>query len=131
MASPTIQLNSPLLTLIIDAHECRDVATADVVGAYLMADINDFVLVKIREESVDIICLVNLKLTQSVSYKKCNKVLYLQLAKALYECMQSALLCYETFKGCLEELGFKLIYNITHVWPTKQSKAKNVPYAGT
>ncbi len=48
-----------MLTLLIDAQERRDVATTDVVGAYLMADMNDFVLVKLTGESVGIMCTVN------------------------------------------------------------------------
>ena len=65
MASPTIQLESLLLFLMIDAFEKRDVATADVVGVYLMANMEDFVLVKLTGESVDIMCKVDEK------YKKC------------------------------------------------------------
>ena len=34
ITSPTVQLNSLLLTLIIDAQEHRDVAMANVVGPY-------------------------------------------------------------------------------------------------
>ena len=36
--SPTIQLESLILSIAIDAHERRDVATADVVRAFLLAD---------------------------------------------------------------------------------------------
>ncbi len=53
-------------------------------------------------------CQVNQKLNRHVTMEMRNKVLYLQLAKALYSCMQSALLWYETIKGCLEHLGFVL-----------------------
>ena len=37
VASPTIQLKSLIMSLIIDAKEDRDIAVADVVGAYLLA----------------------------------------------------------------------------------------------
>ena len=56
--SPTIQLESLMLTLLVDAHERRDVATADVAGAYLFADIDDNMSIKITEESTDIMCRV-------------------------------------------------------------------------
>ena len=36
------------------------------------------------------------------------KVLYLQLVKALYGCIKSALLWYECFTSCLMDLGFEL-----------------------
>jgi hypothetical protein len=32
---------------MVDAHEGRDVATADIVGAYIHAYMKDFVLLKI------------------------------------------------------------------------------------
>ena len=108
VASPTVQLNSLLLTLLIDAQESRDVATADIVGAYLMAYMNDLVLVKLTGESVGIMCTVDKSLSKYVTKENGKPVLYVKLAKALYGCMQSALLWYETFKECLEELGFKL-----------------------
>ena len=58
-ASPTIQTTSLMLSLLIDAEEKRDVATADVVGAYLMADMEDKVIVKMTGDAVDIMCKVN------------------------------------------------------------------------
>ena len=36
-ASPTVSTNALILTIIVDAHEQRDVGTADVAGAYLKA----------------------------------------------------------------------------------------------
>ena len=66
-----------------------------------MAPIDDFVLVKLNNESVDIMCKVNPTLQQYVTKERDRKVLYLQLSRTLYGCMQSALLWYQTFKGCL------------------------------
>ena len=106
VASPTIQLESLLLSLLIDAFEKRDVATADVVGAYLMANMDDFVLVKLTGDSVDIMCKVDTNYNKYVHYENGKKVLYLKLLKALYGCMQSALLWYHTFKTKLEDMGF-------------------------
>ena len=59
MSSPTVQLESLIITLLVDANEKRDVATAGIVGAYLLADIDVFLLVKITGKSVDIMCQVN------------------------------------------------------------------------
>ena len=44
---------------MIDAREGRDVAIADVVGAYLLAHMEDYVVVKIRGREVDILCQVS------------------------------------------------------------------------
>ena len=108
VASPTVQLNSLLLTLLMDAQEHRDVATADVVGAYLMAPLSDFVLVKIMGNSVDIMCQVQPAYQDYVVNEKGKKVLYLQLTKALYGCMQSALLWHNTFSSRLKQMDFRL-----------------------
>jgi hypothetical protein len=43
-----------------------------------------------------------------VCYKHGRKVLYLRLLKALYGCVQSALLWYELFAGTLKDMGFVL-----------------------
>ena len=50
--SPTVHLHSLLLPLAIDVHECRDVETVDVVGVYLLADTNNFILVKVTWTTV-------------------------------------------------------------------------------
>ena len=97
VSSPTVHLESLMITLLIDATEQRDVATADIVGAYLLADFEDFVIVKISGDTVDIMCQVNQTFSKYVTIKR-KKNLYLQLTKALYRCIQSALLWYKTFK---------------------------------
>lgn len=43
-----------------------------------------------------------------VTIENGRNVLYMQLNKALYGCMQSTLLWYETFAGKLKDMGFKL-----------------------
>jgi hypothetical protein len=52
--SPTVSSDALLLSLLIDAHEGRDVATADVVGAYLRAHMDEEVIMKFCGEFVDI-----------------------------------------------------------------------------
>ena len=108
VSSPTIQLESLILSLIVDAFERRDIATADIAGAYLNANMPDFILIKLREDSVDILCKCNEKYKSYVTMEKGKKVLYLRLAKALYGCLQSALLWYQTFVEHLEDIGFRL-----------------------
>lgn len=73
-----------------------------------MALIDDYVLVKLTQESADLMCEVNKDLKKYMTKERGQNVLYLQLSKALYGCMQSALLWYQTFKGCLSELGFTI-----------------------
>ena len=93
---------------MIDAIEGRDVATADIVGAYLNADMLDFVLMKLVGDAVDILCEVNPTYLQYVVIENGQKVLYVQLLKALYGCVQSALLWYELFTSVMVDIGFVL-----------------------
>jgi hypothetical protein len=68
----------------------------------------DFVLSKLVGEAVDNICQVNPKYENFVVIENGKKVLYLQLLKALYGCVQSALLWYDLFTNTLVQMGFKL-----------------------
>ena len=77
----------------------------------LSADMNDYTLVKITGTSTKIMCNVDKKYEDYIVNEKGKPTLYLQLSKALYGCMQLALLWYQTFKGCLENIGFKLNLN--------------------
>ena len=54
--SPMIQLEMLILSLIINTKEGRYVAIADVVGAYLLVKIEDYVLIKLTGKTVDIMC---------------------------------------------------------------------------
>jgi Reverse transcriptase (RNA-dependent DNA polymerase)/Zinc knuckle len=107
-ASPTIATDALMITLMVDAAERRDVATADVVGAYLHALMPDYVLMKLVGDAVDIICDVNPRYREFVAIEHGRKVLYLRLLKALYGCVKSALLWYDLFTGKLKERGFTL-----------------------
>jgi hypothetical protein len=107
-ASPTVSLESLILSLMIDAHEGRDVATADVAGAFLKGDMPDFVLIKLLNEEVDIMCEADNEYKKFITYEGSNKVMYMQLSKALYGCMKSAIIWYNTFTTTLKDLGFRL-----------------------
>ena len=106
--APTLHLESLLLSLLIDADERRNVPTCDIVGAYLMAEMPDFVLVKLTNESANIMCKANPKYRKFATMERGKKVLYVRLKKALYGCIKSALLWYETLKTFLLKMGFKV-----------------------
>ena len=107
-SSPTASSDAILLTLIIDAFERRDVATADVAGAYLNADMDDYVLMQLVGEDVALMCDVNPLYKPYVTKEGNKRVLYLRLAKALYGCVKSAMLWYKLFTSTLQKLGFVL-----------------------
>ncbi|KAI2505429.1 Reverse transcriptase (RNA-dependent DNA polymerase) [Fragilaria crotonensis] len=107
-ASPTVATDSLMISVACDAHERRDVGTADIAGAYLKAYMKDFVIMKFTGASVDILCEMNPKYTAFVTIENGTKVIYVRLIKALYGCVQSALLWYQMFHSYLEEIGFEL-----------------------
>ena len=114
-ASPTASLESILTTLVIDAWEERDIAVADVPGAYLHASFpkDKKVILKLQGVFVDIMCDVNPEFKKHVIYErskrnKNTKCLYVRVLRALYGCIESALLWYELYSSTLEQLGFKI-----------------------
>ena len=72
------------MSLIIDAKEGRNVATKDIVGAYLLTDIEDYALAKLTGKIIGIMRGVDEKYRSYVGMEVGKKVLYLQLHKVLY-----------------------------------------------
>ena len=108
-ASPTVSIDALMLSLMIDAKEKRNVATADVVGAYLKANMKDFVIMKFTGKAVRMMCEMNSDYEQFVTTDgNGQEVLYVRLLKALYGCVQSALLWYDLFTNSLKDMGFVL-----------------------
>ena len=98
--------------LVIDAYKSRDIAIADVPGAYLHAlwPKGKKVLLKLRGKFVNIMCNVNLEYKKYIIYegKKKQKVLYLRVLRALYGCIESALLWYNLYSKTLKDMGFEI-----------------------
>ena len=107
-SSPTLSSDALMLTILIDAHEGRDVATADITGAYLNAEMDDFVVMKFEGREVDILCQLNPTHRQHVVMENGKPTLYVRLLKALYGCVRSALLWYVLFSGTLKKQGYVL-----------------------
>ena len=97
------------MTLVIDAVEGRDVAVVDVPGAYLHAELpDDTVLLVLRDDLVNIMCDVDPIYRKYVVEQKGKKVLYLRVLRALYGCLESALLWYQLYSSTLQKMGFEL-----------------------
>ena len=79
-----------------------------MVGAYLKAFMDDFVVMKFTGESVTILCKLNPKHRKFVVIENGIEVLYVRLIKALYGCVKSALLWYDLFHNTLKDMGFVL-----------------------
>ena len=89
---PTIKTESLIMSLLVDTHGKRDVATADIVGVYLLIYMEDKVLVKLSGRGVQILCEANHKYKDFIATENVKEVIYLKLKKVLYECIQSTLL---------------------------------------
>ena len=107
-SSPTATPESVLLTALIDAMEDRHVVVADITGAYLNADMDDFVLIRLSGDDVDMMCNANPDYEKFIAKNNGWRTLFLQLKKALYGCVKSTLLWYHLFHDTLQDLGFTL-----------------------
>jgi hypothetical protein len=91
--SPTVSIEALMLSIAIDAKEKRHVATCDVEGAYLHADMTDTVHMVFEDNMVDY--MVQAHPDRYLPYVTKNrhgkKLLYVQLKKALYGCVKSVL----------------------------------------
>jgi len=113
-ASPTAALESIMLTAVIDAHEGRDVMTADIPNAFIQAEMPELnkgderVIMKITGVLVEMLVQLNpASYGPHVVYEKGRKVLYVQVLRAIYGMLQAALLWYKKFRNELEEVGFE------------------------
>ena len=55
VSSPTVAIESVFLSCVIDAMEKRDVATIDIPGAFMQADMDDLVHMKLEGKMAEIL----------------------------------------------------------------------------
>jgi hypothetical protein len=109
--SPTVSIEALMISIAIDAKEKRVVATADVEVAYLHADIDEVVIIVYEGDMVDYMVQDNPKKYGPCVHtaKNGKRLLYVELLKALYGCIKSALvLWYKLCTSTLQEMGFVL-----------------------
>ena len=109
-ASPMISLEALFSSFSIDTHEGRDIATFDIPGAYLQEEMPEdkHIILKLRDEYVDIMCDVNEEHRKNVVIKNMERVLYMKLVRVIYGCIQSALLWYDLYSNTLKGVGFEI-----------------------
>jgi hypothetical protein len=109
-ASPTVATDSVFLTGAIDAYQRRDVAYIDLPGAFLHTLTDEKIIMVLRGELCELMCLVEPKLYRKYvcKDKKGQPVLYVELYKSLYGLMRSALLFYKKLRKELEEYGMRM-----------------------
>ena len=105
-SSPTIATESLFISCIIDAMEHRDVATVDIPGAFMQADMDELVHLKIEGELAELLVRVDPKYREMITYENGKAVIYAELKKALYGTLQAALLFWKELSTFLSERGF-------------------------
>jgi hypothetical protein len=108
--SPTVSLESVLITSTIEAYEGREVDVVDIPGDYLSADMDEEVIMLLRGRLAELMVKTapNIYRNYITVDAKNQPVLYVKLHKALYGCLRSALLFYLEFVGDIESQGFTL-----------------------
>jgi hypothetical protein len=108
-SSPTVRTESVLLTPMIDAYKERTVGVYDIPGAFLHAKQTDLTYVKMTDEAVHFIVEISPSTYKDyVITEKGKGVLYLEIKKALYRCVKSALLFWEDLSGKLFKQGYDI-----------------------
>ena len=105
LTSPTASTSCIFAVGAIAAAEGRKVETADVPGAYLHADMEKTVHMRIDKTISAEIVKIDQRYTDYLDYKGC---LVVRLDKALYGCVESARLWYLNLKGTLEDEGYSV-----------------------
>ena len=107
-ASPTVLLESVMITSVIDAKEGRDVAIIDIPNAFVQTEMEgERVVMKMRGKLAELLVEIAPEVYRDyVVIENGQTVIYLELLKALYGMLQSALLFYRKLRKDLEGVGF-------------------------
>jgi hypothetical protein len=106
-AALTVTLDSVFVTATIDAKEKQKVVTIDIPVAFLHANNEGCVIMKMNGLLAELMVKLDPKIYQKyVTNEKGRQVLYLCLQKALYGMMKNALLFYRKLVKELKEKGF-------------------------
>jgi hypothetical protein len=94
---PTVATDSIMITATIDAHECRNIATVDIPGAFLHAYNNKDTFMLLRSCLTKLMVQVDPALYRKyVTYGENNEpLLYAKLSKAIYSFLESFLILYK------------------------------------
>ena len=105
--SPTVSTEAMFITAIFDALEERDVAIVDIPGAFMQADIDELIHVKLDGELVDLLVRLDPTYAAFIVHERGKRVIYTELDKALYGTLQAAVLFWRKLSAFLiHDLGF-------------------------
>jgi hypothetical protein len=127
--APTVTSEAIFIQSTIFAHEGRDIATCDIPGAFLQVDNPDYVLMRLDGILAELMVQVAPSLYRKyvTTNTKGKAVLYVQLEKAVYGMMKSALLFYRKLVADLTSLGYTInpydpcVANKNNQWQTNNN----------
>ena len=97
------------MTAVIDAMENRTVAVVDIPGAFMQADMDPGVYMRIDGAMADLLMEIDYDMYHPHMVKEKSKpVIYVELLKALYGTLRAARLFWESLSGKLQVWGFTI-----------------------
>ena len=106
-ASPTVLMDSVLLTAVIEAQECRAVYMADIPGVSMQWDQDEVIHMVLHGTLATMLIECNPDLYAPYCHQeKGQPVLYIQLMKGLYGCLQAAIQFWKKLTHQLVMWGF-------------------------
>jgi hypothetical protein len=92
-SAPTMAIESLFLSSVIDAKEGRSVVTLDIPGAFMQADMDEVLYMKLEGPLAHLLTKVDPKqYSQFMATERGKQVIDVKLKKALYGTLQAALL---------------------------------------
>ena len=108
-SSPTVAIESLLLTCVIDVREHRDVAVVDIPGAFMQVDMDELIFMRVDGKMAEIMVRIDPQLyNKFVVEERGKKVIYVELKKALYGTLRAALLFWQRLTAQFKEWGFEV-----------------------
>ena len=106
--APTVSTEAVFLTAVIDAMEGRNVVVLDVPEAFMQADIDELVHVRFTGAMVMLLLEIDYDMYKEyVVVEKGERVMYMELLKALYGTLRAARLFWQKLsKQLIDEWGF-------------------------
>ena len=106
--APTVSTEAVFLAAVIDALEGREVVVLDVPGAFVQADIDELVHVRFTGEMVNMLLQIDSEMYKDyVVVERGERVMYMELLKALYGTLRAARLFWQKLsKQLIDVWGF-------------------------
>jgi len=129
-SSPTVAIESVFLTSVIDSKENHDVATIDVPGAFMQADMEDTVHMKLEGTMAELLINLALDVYKKFAYKHNGKTMLYVLLKRHYMALSKLLCCFGSIFHLNCRSGILNLTHMTHAWQTKVSMVSSVQLYG-